>query len=155
MLYWHYRAYFIEIVQMYILAYSTDWSIHRLYAGSALLSTAAHSKSTRLLHLYTYTYRLILKYLYTVDLYLHVYHQYGHLSIHPTHQHTQDTHIPPFVCLAGAEQGSALINCISFKRGTQALHLNKPKLIIDGFNEIIADFLSQLVLFWDSNQPRL
>ena len=71
-----------------------------------------------------------------------------HINIHRTHS-------PPFVCLAGAEQGSALINCISFKRGTQALHLNKPKLIIDGFNEIIADFLSQLVLFWDSNQPRL
>ena len=28
-------------------------------------------------------------------------------------------------------------------RGTRALHLNEPKRIIDGFNEPIADFLSQ------------
>ena len=32
-------------------------------------------------------------------------------------------------------------------RGTPAFHLNEPKLIIDGFNELIADFLSQSY-FW-------
>ena len=40
-------------------------------------------------------------------------------------------------------------------RGTPALHLNEPKLIIDGFNELIPDCLSQLVLFLDSLHLRL
>ena len=37
-------------------------------------------------------------------------------------------------------------------RGTQALHLNEPNWIIDGFNELIVDFLSQLALFLDPTQ---
>ena len=41
------------------------------------------------------------------------------------------------------------------KRGTPALHLNEPKRIIYGSNELIADFLSQLLLFLDSLHPRL
>ena len=39
-------------------------------------------------------------------------------------------------------------------RGTSALHLNEPTWIIDGFNELIVDFLFALVLFLDSTQPR-
>ena len=39
-------------------------------------------------------------------------------------------------------------------RGTPALHLNEPNWIIDGFNELIVDFLSQLGLFLDSTQPQ-
>ena len=37
-------------------------------------------------------------------------------------------------------------------RGTPALHLNEPNWIIDGFNELIVDFLSQLALFLDPTQ---
>ena len=33
---------------------------------------------------------------------------------------------------------------------TPVLHLNEHKRSIDGFNELMADFLSQLVLFLDS-----
>jgi len=40
----------------------------------------------------------------------------------------------------------------SFKRGTPALHLNEPNWIIDGFNELLVDFLSQLALFLDPTQ---
>ena len=39
-------------------------------------------------------------------------------------------------------------------RGTSALHLNESTWIIDGFNELIVDFLFALVLFLDSTQPR-
>ena len=39
-------------------------------------------------------------------------------------------------------------------RGTPALHLNEPTWIIDGFNELIVDFLFALVIFLDSTQPR-
>jgi len=58
-----------------------------------------------------------------------------------------------------------LYSSIILRRGTSSLHLNEPKWIIDGFNEpkwiidgfneLIADFLSQLVLFLDSIHPRL
>ena len=37
-----------------------------------------------------------------------------------------------------------------FKRGTPALHLNESTWIIDGFNELIVDFLFALVIFLDS-----
>ena len=40
------------------------------------------------------------------------------------------------------------------QRGTSALHLNEATWIIDGFNELIMDFLLALVLFLDSTQPR-
>ena len=40
------------------------------------------------------------------------------------------------------------------QRGTSALHLNEPTWIINGFNELIVDFLFALVLFLDSKQPR-
>ena len=40
------------------------------------------------------------------------------------------------------------------ERGTPALHLNEPTWIIDGFNGLIVDFLSALVLFLDSSQPQ-
>ena len=40
------------------------------------------------------------------------------------------------------------------QRGTPALHLNEPTWIIDGFNELIVDFLFALVIFLDSTQPR-
>ena len=40
------------------------------------------------------------------------------------------------------------------ERGTSALHLNEPTWIIDGFNELIVDFLFALVVFLDSTQPR-
>ena len=43
---------------------------------------------------------------------------------------------------------------ILYKRGTSALHLNESTWIIDGFNELIVDFLFALVLFLDSTQPR-
>ena len=39
-------------------------------------------------------------------------------------------------------------------RGTSTLHLNEPTWIIDGFNELIVDFLFALVIFLDSTQPR-
>ena len=39
------------------------------------------------------------------------------------------------------------------KRGTPSLHLNEPSWIIDGFFELIVDFLFALVLFLDSTQP--
>ena len=39
-------------------------------------------------------------------------------------------------------------------RGTQVLPLNEKKRIIDGSNELIADFLPQMVLFLDYKQPR-
>jgi len=39
-------------------------------------------------------------------------------------------------------------------RGTPALHLNEATWIIDGFNELIVDFLFALVLFLDSTQPK-
>ena len=38
------------------------------------------------------------------------------------------------------------------ERGTSALHLNEPTWIIDGFNELIVDFLFALVIFLDSSQ---
>ena len=38
----------------------------------------------------------------------------------------------------------------SFSRGTSALHLNESTWIIDGFNELVVDFLFALVLFLDS-----
>ena len=34
------------------------------------------------------------------------------------------------------------------------LMLNEEKRIMDGSNELIADFFSQMVLFLDSTQPR-
>ena len=37
---------------------------------------------------------------------------------------------------------------------SSALHLNEPTWIIDGFNELIVDFLFALVIFLDSTQPR-
>ena len=37
--------------------------------------------------------------------------------------------------------------------GTPALHLDEPNWIIDGFNELILDFLSEIALFLDSTQP--
>ena len=40
------------------------------------------------------------------------------------------------------------------ERGTPALHLNEPTWIIDGFNELLVDFLFALVIFLDSTQPR-
>ena len=40
------------------------------------------------------------------------------------------------------------------KRGTPALHLDKPNWIIDRFIELIVDFLSQFGLFLDSTQPQ-
>ena len=40
-------------------------------------------------------------------------------------------------------------------RGTPTLHLNEPKRIFDGSNELIEDFLSHLVFFLDSIHPRL
>ena len=36
------------------------------------------------------------------------------------------------------------------ERGTSALHFNEPTWIIDGFNELIVDFLFALVIFLDS-----
>ena len=36
---------------------------------------------------------------------------------------------------------------------TSALHLNEPTWIIDGFNDLIEDFLFALVIFLDSSQP--
>ena len=33
------------------------------------------------------------------------------------------------------------------------MHLNEPTWIIDGFDELIVDFLFALVLFLDSTQP--
>ena len=41
-----------------------------------------------------------------------------------------------------------------FLRGTPALHLNEPTWIIDGFYELIVDFLFALVLFLDSTHPQ-
>ena len=41
-----------------------------------------------------------------------------------------------------------------FVRGTPALHLNEPNWIIDGFNELLVDFLLQLALFLDPTQPK-
>ena len=43
-----------------------------------------------------------------------------------------------------------ILNFFSFVRGTQVLPLNEDKRIIDGSNELIADFLVQMVLFLDS-----
>ena len=40
------------------------------------------------------------------------------------------------------------------QRATSALHLNEQTWIIDGFNELIVDFLFALILFLDSTQPR-
>ena len=49
---------------------------------------------------------------------------------------------------------SVCVHTLGNKRGTSALHLNEPTWIIDGFNELIVDFLFALVLFLDSTQPR-
>ena len=40
------------------------------------------------------------------------------------------------------------------RRGKSALHLNELTWIIDGFNELIVDFLFALVIFLDPTQPR-
>ena len=37
--------------------------------------------------------------------------------------------------------------------GTSALHLNEPTWIIGGFNELIVNFLCELVIFLDYTQP--
>ena len=41
-----------------------------------------------------------------------------------------------------------------YQRGTSALHLNEPTWIIDGFYELIVDFLFALVIFLDSSHPQ-
>ena len=48
--------------------------------------------------------------------------------------------------------GGGALECA--KRGTPALHLNEPNWIIDGFNELLVDFLLQLALFLDPTQPK-
>ena len=48
----------------------------------------------------------------------------------------------------GARSGSS-----GAQRGTSVLHLNEATWIIDGSNELIVDFLFELVLFLDSTQP--
>ena len=50
---------------------------------------------------------------------------------------------------------SAIFGLVEPGRGTPALHLNEPTRITDGFNELRADFLSQLILFLDYIHPRL
>ena len=47
----------------------------------------------------------------------------------------------------------ALPQVVEDIRGTSALHSNEPTWIIDGFNELIVDFLFALVIFLDSTQP--
>ena len=62
----------------------------------------------------------------------------------------------------GGREGNTIVSChdteceveMEMGRGTSALHLNEPNWIIDGFNELIVDFLFALVIFLDSTQAR-
>ena len=56
---------------------------------------------------------------------------------------------------ADQEDGRQQSGMPQSERGTPASHLNEQTRIIGGFNEIKADFLSQLVLVLDSIHPRL